>query len=55
MRRCIVTVVALVAILSARRAQSGPPPHTDVMWHSSYTEARELAKSSGKPLLVQFR
>lgn len=55
MRNCIVTAVGLIAILSARSARSDAQPHADILWHSSYLEARDLAKSSRKPLLVQFR
>ena len=55
MRNCFVTTMGLVAVFSAQSALGDGSLREDITWHSSYTKARELAISSGKPLLVEFR
>ena len=55
MRGCIVIALGLVTVLSAHSSRGAEPTRPDIVWHGSYAEARELAKSMGKPLLVQFR
>ena len=55
MRIRLVLDVALVAVLSARSSRGEGPPPTGIFWHDSYIEARELARSTGQPLLIEFR
>ena len=52
---CIVAALGIVTVAIAQPSQGDAPSGADIVWHGSYTEARALAESSGKPLLVQFR
>ena len=55
MRIRLVLAVGLVAVLSTRSSRGEGPPPTGIVWHDSYIEARELARSTGQPLLIEFR
>ena len=47
-------VPALFAFIICSAAQISTAPAAGIVWHKNFKEARELAKQSGKPMLIDF-
>ncbi|HZB47220.1 MAG TPA: thioredoxin family protein, partial [Pyrinomonadaceae bacterium] len=50
----IPTLFAAFALLLCAAASAAAAPGDGVEWHKDYKAARELARKTGKPMLIEF-
>ncbi|HEX8473557.1 MAG TPA: thioredoxin family protein [Pyrinomonadaceae bacterium] len=54
-RFIIFTVLTIICVLPALVHAQQPPNTTErIVWHKNFKEAREIAKQTGKPMLIDF-